>query len=161
MLWIWASVALAEPPALEVEIVKTEYREGKVQVAFPGREGEAVKCDGWALGPLPVDTMLVEGVHTFEVTGKEPFSITTELAFEGDDMLVLDLSKAVAIDVDAPTGIRVISTSSSTRRLDGSVVADTDEPQAPVLDAVKPEAPGPDASETSPKPGDGDDSATP
>lgn len=138
MLWMWAAVAMADPGP-DVEIVKPEDREGTVVLSLPGRDGDVVKCDGWALGALPIETKLVEGVHTFEVAGKEPFSVTTKLEFEGDTALTLDLSKAVPFDVDAPTGIRVISNSSSSRRLDGSV-------HVPGVTPTTPETPEEDTS---------------
>jgi len=133
MWWLLAVPALAADPEPkeEVEIVKPEYREGKVLIRFPGRDGETVRCDGWTIGKLPLETTLLEGVHTFEVTGKKPFTIATRLTFEDDAPLKLDLSKAVPVDVDAPTGIHVISTTSSRRRADGSVVVEIDEEKEP------------------------------
>lgn len=134
MVWMWlVSAIAADPPeAEEIEIVKPDYVEGKVTITFPGREGDTVKCDGWTLGTLPLDTQLLAGVHTFEVTGKEPFEITTELVFENEETaLALDLSKATPVNVGGPTGIRVISNSKK-RRSDGSVIAPSEpSPESP------------------------------
>ncbi len=140
MWWMWLVPAVATDPATEeIEVVKPEYREGAVALTFPGREGETVKCDGWTLGTLPLETRLLEGVRAFQVSGKEPFSVTTKIVFEGDETLALDLSKAVPVDVAAPSGIRVISTSTSRRREDGSIVTEPDEKPDPEKAKASPE----------------------
>ncbi|MEO0604540.1 MAG: hypothetical protein AAF211_24105 [Myxococcota bacterium] len=145
MWWMLLTPAMADPAVEEIEIVKPEYREGAVSISFPGREGDVVKCDGWNLGTLPVETRLLEGVRSFEVLGKERFKVTIDLAFEGEETLALDLSKAVSVDVAAPSGIRVISNSANRRRADGSFVmpSEDDKPKEPESKAPAPETPAP------------------
>ncbi|MEN0061433.1 MAG: hypothetical protein AAGA48_04735 [Myxococcota bacterium] len=143
MWWMWTLTAVADPTP-EVEIVKTEYREVKVKIELPGREGDTVRVDGWRLGKLPVETALIEGVHTFEVTGsQDPFKITTKIAVpeEKTDLLTLDLSKAEKVVVAATTGIQVIGKSPQRRTEDGAVVLQERDANAPENDTKSPETP--------------------
>lgn len=118
MFYMWAAIAVAAPPPEpEVEIVRESYEEGPVKLTFPGREGDEVSVDGWRLGKLPVETSLLQGIHTFDVKGKAgPFSITTNLQFSETKPLALDLSKAEPADVEVPARIEIIGDSSRSSR---------------------------------------------
>lgn len=133
MLVLWSAVALGAPPDDDVEIVREKYEEIAVRITFPGREGDMVRCDGWPLGKLPVETELLKGVHTFEVRGTSgTFKLTTELLAPRKGRLALDLSTADPVQVEVPAGIQVIG--DSPRRADGSVAtetAETNKDQAP------------------------------
>ncbi|HHO50969.1 MAG TPA: hypothetical protein ENK18_08880, partial [Deltaproteobacteria bacterium] len=56
--------------AESIEVVHHTERQGKVRIVLAGREGDAVRVDGWVLGTIPLETELVEGLHTLKVEGE-------------------------------------------------------------------------------------------
>lgn len=143
MWWMWWSPAVAADPIVEevVEIVEDD-RELDVKLVFAGREGDPIKVDGWAIGRLPLETKLVEGIHVFEINGpKGRTTVTTRLEANGDAPVTLDLENATPAKASAPTGIRVIGETSMRRNADGSITVPEPEP----LPVPKPAPATPDA----------------
>lgn len=78
------------PP--NVEIVP-QFVEVSVQLAFPGREGDAVFVDGWPAGKLPVVTQLAEGAHVFRIEGSTgKFEVELYVPALQDAVTEIDLS---------------------------------------------------------------------
>lgn len=52
------------------QAVEDQADQGQVKIVMAGREGDALKIDGWPFGNLPVETELAAGLHEFRVDGE-------------------------------------------------------------------------------------------
>lgn len=158
-MWIWMlGVATAGPPDApqDVEIVYNTERQGKVRIVLAGREGDTIRVDGWVLGTLPLETELVEGLHTFKVEGAAGVvEVKTNLVVS-DEITQLDLAEAVAAAA-APEMLSVQGDKPQLRadRLEqaseasASAATATAEPEAPTADEPAATRPSDEATASS------------
>lgn len=63
-----AWLSTSAPGEAQTRVVTDPATEGGHPL-LPGRDGDAVSRDGWALGVLPLDTVLAGGLHELRVEG--------------------------------------------------------------------------------------------
>ncbi len=96
-----AGPPMPPPPNPEIEVVRDEPAQGKFRLVYAGREGDALKVDGWPFGNLPVETELAEGLHTFRIDGEAgKVEVSTTLVVQADAVVEIDLA---AVSAPAPT----------------------------------------------------------
>ncbi len=93
--------------AESIEVVHHTERQGKVRIVLAGREGDAVRVDGWVLGTIPLETELVEGLHTLKVEGEAGVVEVKTNIVVADEIVEIDLAAVQPAAIEAPKMLSV------------------------------------------------------